>query len=36
MMYENGVMGRLRIIYGDFALMGTMTSLDVLPSVACP
>jgi hypothetical protein len=35
-MYENGIMGRLRIIYTDFALVGTLTSLDVLPSAPCP
>ena len=28
-LYENGVSGRIKLDYGDFALVGTMTSLDL-------
>jgi len=35
-LYQNGMVGRLRIIYSDFALVGTLTSLDVLPAAPCP
>jgi EipB-like len=34
--YQNGMVGHLRIIYADFALVGTLTSLDVLPAAPCP
>ena len=35
-LYQNGMVGHLRIIYSDFALVGTLTSLDVLPPAPCP
>jgi hypothetical protein len=34
-LYENGISRRLRLDYGDFALAGTMTSLEALPSGPC-
>lgn len=30
-LYENGVSGRIKLDYGDFALTGTMTALDLDP-----
>lgn len=30
-LYENGVSGRIKLDYGDFALVGTMSSLDLEP-----
>lgn len=35
-MYENGVGRSLKIDYGDFALDGRLTRLDMLPSQPCP
>jgi len=35
-LYQNGMVGHLRIVYSDFALVGTLTSLDVLPAASCP
>jgi hypothetical protein len=35
-LYENGMVSRLRIRYGDFALVGTLVSLQPLPSPPCP
>lgn len=35
-LYDNGIMRRLRLDYGDFALLGTLVRLDVLPQPACP
>jgi hypothetical protein len=35
-MYENGVGRSLKIDYGDFALDGRLTRLDMLPSDPCP
>jgi hypothetical protein len=34
--YENGIGRKLRIDYGDFALMGKLTELDILPATSCP
>jgi hypothetical protein len=34
--YENGVGRTLRIDYGDFALAGKLTGLELLPSTPCP
>ena len=34
--YENGVGRALKIDYGDFALTGTLTGLELLPSAPCP
>ena len=34
-MYENGVSRALLLDYGDFALKGEMTKLDLLPEAAC-
>ncbi|WP_421723556.1 cell envelope integrity EipB family protein [Bauldia sp.] len=34
--YENGVGRALRIDYGDFALAGKLTGLELLPSAPCP
>ncbi len=28
-LYENGVSGRIKLDYGDFALAGVMTTLDL-------
>ena len=35
-LYENGVGRKLKIDYGDFALSGTLTKLDLLPPTPCP
>jgi hypothetical protein len=35
-MWENGVSSDLVLDYGDFALKGTMTKLDLLPDSPCP
>jgi len=35
-MWENGVSSDLVLDYGDFALKGTMTKLDLLPDTPCP
>ncbi|MDF2114714.1 cell envelope integrity EipB family protein [Roseiarcaceae bacterium H3SJ34-1] len=35
-MWENGVSSDLVLDYGDFALKGTMTKLDMLPEAPCP
>jgi len=35
-MWENGVSSDLVLDYGDFALKGTMTKLDLLPAAPCP
>ncbi|MCP4386611.1 MAG: cell envelope integrity EipB family protein [Hyphomicrobiales bacterium] len=34
--YENGVGRALKIDYGDFALAGKLTGLELLPSTPCP
>jgi hypothetical protein len=34
--YENGVGRSLKIDYGDFALTGRLTRLDMLPTTPCP
>jgi hypothetical protein len=34
-LYENGVSGRLKLDYGDFALKGDLSSIELLPSKAC-
>lgn len=34
--YENGIGRTLRIDYGDFALAGKLTGLELLPSTPCP
>ncbi len=34
--YENGVGRTLKIDYGDFALAGKLTGLELLPSTPCP
>jgi hypothetical protein len=35
-LYENGMAGHLKIAYTDFTLVGTLTSLDILPGAPCP
>lgn len=35
-LYENGVGRTLKIDYGDFALAGKLTRLDLLPATPCP
>jgi hypothetical protein len=35
-LYENGMAGHLKIAYADFSLVGTLTSLDILPGPPCP
>ena len=35
-MWENGVSSDLTLDYGEFALKGTMTKLDLLPEDPCP
>lgn len=35
LLYETGVSRRLRLDYGDFALAGTLSSLEALPTAAC-
>jgi hypothetical protein len=35
-MWENGVSSDLVLDYGDFALKGTMTKLEMLPEAPCP
>lgn len=34
-LYENGVTGAVKLDYGAFALRGTLTRLDLLPTQAC-
>lgn len=34
-LYENGMVSHLKINYPDFALVGTLTSFDLLPGTAC-
>lgn len=34
--YENGIGRTMKIDYGDFALAGTLTGLELLPSAPCP
>ncbi|MGX5736169.1 cell envelope integrity EipB family protein [Bosea thiooxidans] len=34
-LYENGVTGAIRLDYGNFALRGTLTRLDLLPQEPC-
>lgn len=36
LLYDNGVMRRLRLDYGRFALIGKLTRLDTLPTAPCP
>ncbi len=36
LLYENGIMRRLRLDYGRFALVGKLVRLDTLPTPACP
>lgn len=35
-LYENGVSRALKLDYGDFALRGEMTRLELLPDTGCP
>ncbi len=35
-LYENGISRALRLDYGDFVLAGDLTSLELLPTPACP
>ena len=35
-LYENGISRALRLDYGDFVLAGEMSSLELLPTPACP
>lgn len=35
-LYENGISRALRLDYGDFVIAGEMTSLELLPTHACP
>ncbi len=35
-MYENGIGRTMKIDYGDFALAGKLTGLELLPSTPCP
>ena len=35
-LYENGMISHLKIIYPDFTLVGTLNSLDILPDTPCP
>jgi hypothetical protein len=34
-LYENGITGAIRLDYGNFALRGTLTRLDLLPQESC-
>jgi hypothetical protein len=36
LLYENGIMRRLRLDYGRFVLVGKLVRLDTLPTPACP
>jgi hypothetical protein len=36
LLYENGVMRRLKLDYGTFVLVGKLVRLDTLPAPACP
>jgi hypothetical protein len=35
-LYDNGIGRKLRIDYGDFAVIGHLSRLEMLPSAACP
>ncbi len=35
-LYDNGIMRRLRLDYGKFALVGKLVRLDTLPTTPCP
>ena len=35
-LYDNGIMRQLRLDYGNFALVGKLVQLDVLPEKPCP
>jgi hypothetical protein len=35
-LYENGVSRHLKIDYGDFAIVGRLSDLDMIPAKACP
>ncbi len=35
-LYENGVSRHLKIDYGDFAIVGRLADLDMIPAKACP
>ena len=35
-LYENGVSRHLKIDYGDFAIVGRLSDLDMLPAKTCP
>ena len=36
LLYENGILRRLRLDYGNFVLVGTLVQLDALPAAKCP
>jgi hypothetical protein len=36
LLYENGIMRRLRLDYGTFVLVGTLVQLDTLTAAKCP
>ncbi len=36
LLYDNGVMRRLRLDYGRFVLIGKLVRLDTLPTTPCP
>jgi hypothetical protein len=36
LLYENGIMRRLKLDYGQFVLIGKLVRLDTLPTPACP
>jgi hypothetical protein len=36
LLYENGILRRLRLDYGTFALLGTLVQLDTLTATKCP
>jgi hypothetical protein len=35
-MYDNGIMRQLKLNYGNFALVGKLVQLDLLPAKSCP
>ena len=35
-LYENGISRHLKIDYGDFAIVGRLTGLEMLPLTPCP